>query len=315
MPQLRALEYGVPTDKAGITVRLGIEKGFFADEGLDLSMRTVFGGPPLAAAYDRGELHVGEIGSPPAITAMSRGARFKIVGGAMRRKAHLYLGVRSDIPDFRALRGKRLGLLSRGSCDEWFGRAIFLREGLDPDADIEWVPLGGDYAHIIPLMKQGAIDACVVSEPNVSTGECDGTLRVWAAAYEEPYLPEFQWIVLVARDDFIRSDGDTIRALLRGYERSARYAVEHIDEWAALYCRCWALEPDTARHAIARELPHVRVDCQIDMAGLRKVIELQQRLGAVTTPLAVESIVDLRFLPAALERSPLAAAGAGTTAL
>ena len=28
MAQLRALEYGVPTDKAGITVRLGIEKAF-----------------------------------------------------------------------------------------------------------------------------------------------------------------------------------------------------------------------------------------------------------------------------------------------
>lgn len=106
MAKLSALDYGVPTDKAGINVRLGIEKGFFADEGLDLCVRTVFGGPPLAAAYDRGDLHIGEIGSPPAVTAMSRGARFKIVGGAMRRKAHLYLGVRSEIQDFQELRGQ-----------------------------------------------------------------------------------------------------------------------------------------------------------------------------------------------------------------
>jgi NitT/TauT family transport system substrate-binding protein len=303
MAELRALEYGVPTDKAGIAVRLGIEQGFFADEGLDLTVRTVFGGPALAAAYDRGDLHIGEIGSPPAVTAMSSGARIKIIGGAMRRKAHLYLGVRSGIRDFWGLKGKRLGLLSRGSCDEWFGRAICLREGLDPDRDIEWVPLEHDYARIIPLMKEEAIDACVVSEPNLSVGECDGTLRVWAAAYDEPYLPEFQWIVLVAREEFITREGETIRALLRAYERSARYAVEHVEEWAALYSRWWGLEAETARHAIARELPHLRLNCEIDMAGLRKVIELQQFLGAVTAPLAVESIVDLRFLPAESERS------------
>ena len=42
------LEYGVPTDKCAVTVRMGIEKGFFRDEGIDLRVRVVYGGPPLA---------------------------------------------------------------------------------------------------------------------------------------------------------------------------------------------------------------------------------------------------------------------------
>jgi ABC-type nitrate/sulfonate/bicarbonate transport system substrate-binding protein len=54
------LEYGTPTDKNSLTVRLGIEKGFFQDEGIDLSVRVIFGGPPLAAAYDSNELQFGE---------------------------------------------------------------------------------------------------------------------------------------------------------------------------------------------------------------------------------------------------------------
>ncbi|MGH9418347.1 MAG: hypothetical protein ACRD3J_00115, partial [Thermoanaerobaculia bacterium] len=59
------LEYGVPTDKCALTVLLGIEKGFFREQGIDLSVRVVFGGPALAAAYDSGQLQFGEIGSPP----------------------------------------------------------------------------------------------------------------------------------------------------------------------------------------------------------------------------------------------------------
>ena len=68
---LRKIEYGRPTDKCAITVQLGSEKGLFEAEGLDLSMRTIFGGPQIAEAYDSGDLEIGEMGSPPAINAIA----------------------------------------------------------------------------------------------------------------------------------------------------------------------------------------------------------------------------------------------------
>ena len=46
------VEYGIPTDKEAIQLRLGIERGCFRDEGLDLSLKVVFGGPEIAARYD-----------------------------------------------------------------------------------------------------------------------------------------------------------------------------------------------------------------------------------------------------------------------
>ena len=67
------LDYGVPTDKEGLQIRLGVERGFFRDEGIDLNLRIIFGGPEIAAAYDSGELMVGELGSPPGTTAIARG--------------------------------------------------------------------------------------------------------------------------------------------------------------------------------------------------------------------------------------------------
>ena len=35
MPRL--LTYGLPTDRCGLQVRLGVEKGFFREEGIDLT--------------------------------------------------------------------------------------------------------------------------------------------------------------------------------------------------------------------------------------------------------------------------------------
>ena len=55
-----ALDYGIPTDKEGLQLRLGVERGFFRDEGIDLNVRIVFGGPEIAAAYDSGALKIGD---------------------------------------------------------------------------------------------------------------------------------------------------------------------------------------------------------------------------------------------------------------
>jgi len=43
-----ALEYGIPTDKEALQLRLGIARGFFREEGIDLALRIIFGGPEIA---------------------------------------------------------------------------------------------------------------------------------------------------------------------------------------------------------------------------------------------------------------------------
>src|SRR3972149_749958 len=85
-----ALEYGIPTDTAGLQLRLGIARGFFREEGIELSLRIIFGGPEIARAYDAGMLKIGELGTPPATTAIGRGAGFKIVASSVRRRALQY---------------------------------------------------------------------------------------------------------------------------------------------------------------------------------------------------------------------------------
>src|SRR5258708_20324922 len=77
MPRL--LTYGVPTDRCGLQLRLGVEKGFFCEEGIDLKLRVVFGGPEIAAELAAGRLLVGELGAPPGLAAMPNCTRVQIV--------------------------------------------------------------------------------------------------------------------------------------------------------------------------------------------------------------------------------------------
>ena len=94
-----SIEYGVPTDRCGLQLRLGIDKGFFRDEGIDLALRIVFGGPEIAKEFDSGRLKIGELGTPPGLTALAKGARFKIVGSSVRRGAVQYFVVHPRFGD------------------------------------------------------------------------------------------------------------------------------------------------------------------------------------------------------------------------
>jgi len=295
--ELRKVEYGVPTDKCAVTVRLGIKKGIFEAEGLDLSVKVVFGGPEIAAAYDSGELQIGEIGSPPGVNAIAAGKGFTIVGSGCRQRAHLFLGVRKGIHSFEELRGRRLGLLGIGSCADWIGRKMLMKEGLKPDKDVTFVPLLSEYPRVVEIMAEGRIDACLASEPNLSIGEERGILNVWAAGFDADYLPEYQWIVRVARTELIDRDPDLVATVLRCCRRSAHYAAEHVDEWVGFATRQYGTNERAARHAVERELPHFQLDCHVDMAGLQRSVNLQHELGGIDRAMKAEEFVDLRFQP------------------
>ena len=88
----KSLIYGVPTDRCGLQLRLGIEKGFFRDEGIELDLRVVLGGPEIAAELDAGRLLIGELGTPPGLTAMANGAKDKLTQGIVEVPADFHQG-------------------------------------------------------------------------------------------------------------------------------------------------------------------------------------------------------------------------------
>jgi NitT/TauT family transport system substrate-binding protein len=291
------LEYGIPTDKEGIQLRLGIEKGFFREQGLDLSLRVVYGGPEIAARYDSGELAVGELGSPPATTALARGARFCIIGSGVRRRALQYFVAAPGFEDWPALRGARVAALSVGSCSYWFARTVLQHHGLDPDSDVELIGLGPRYPRIVELFRSGELQAAVLSEPNLAIGEYHGAFRMMQALTHPDFCPKMQWTVTVANRDFAAREPEVLRALLRGCSRSYWHAAEHPRELAEFGARQFGIDAATMQRAIERERPDLHYDCRVDLPGLAEAIALQRRLGAITTPLDPDAITDMRYLP------------------
>jgi ABC-type nitrate/sulfonate/bicarbonate transport system substrate-binding protein len=290
-----SISYGVPTDRCGLQLRLGIEKGFFREQGIDLHLRVVFGGPEIAAELDAGRLKIGELGTPPGLTAIAEGARFKVVGSGVRRGAVLYFVARPQLSAWRDLAGSQLGVLSRGSCSDWYMRELLRHHGVDPEKDVTIVSLGPRYPEILTMLAQGALDGAIISEPHVTIGEEAGCFNVWLGLNRCDFAPRMQWTIVVASNDALVREPDLIGAVMRGCRRSYRYAADNRDEWADFGARYFRTSRDTMMKSIAREFDDLHFDCEIDMDGMEAAIALQQKLGSVAGPLRLTDILDPRF--------------------
>lgn len=289
------LSYGVPTNRSGINVRFGVAKGFFAQEGIDLDVRVIYGGPEIAAAYDSGALKIGELGTPPGITAISHGKRFKIVGSGLQRGVSLHFLAQFGLEGWEDLNGRTLGALTIGSCSYWYLRDLLAQHGLDPDKDVAIRGLGSDYARQLELLETGEIAALLTSEPNASLGESLGIARSWGDVFSLGDVPELQWVIQVANEDFLARDPDLVRQVVGISRRASQYLQVHRDEWIDFTASVFQTSRAVAVRAIERELPFVHFDGQLDVAGLDRAIKLQHRLGAIPDPLPVAAYVAAGF--------------------
>src|SRR5690348_12314148 len=289
------IEYGVPTDRCGLQIRMGIEKGFFREVGLDLSLRIVYGGPEIAAEFDMGRLKIGELGTPPGLTALAKGARFKIVGSSVRRGAVQYFVVHPRFSDWSDLRGTQLGALSRGSCSDYYMRTVLWHHAIDPEQDVTIVGLGSRYPQILKLLETGELDGAIISEPHVTIGEEAGFFNVWLGLNSLDFVPRMQWSIAVANCDVLDNEPDLVGAVLDGCRRSYHYAAENRDEWASFGAHHYGVTKKLMEKSIQRELGDLHFDCEVDIAGLEAAMTLQQKLGTLPAPIQLGDIVDERF--------------------
>jgi NitT/TauT family transport system substrate-binding protein len=302
----RRFTYGSVTNHSAILARFGVARGVFAGAGIDLTVKTVFGGPEMAAAVERGEVDVGEVGTPPGLTAIGAGRHIRIVGSALDRGLAIFLVARPEIAAWADFKGKTVAALSKGSCGYWYLRDILAAHHLDPDRDVAFRHLGAEYDRQLELLATGEIAAMLAGEPFVALGEAQGIVRSWGEPRQLADVPEIQWSIQIAGEDFIAREPDLLRDVLALVREVGRYVLDHPDEWREFYKGLFKVDDTIARRAIGHEWRFFHFDGQIDIPGLERALALQHRVGATPRLLTLDEVLDLRFQPAA--SAPLAVA-------
>lgn len=289
-PAAQKLRYAGYSGVTGLGVQLGIEKGFFAEEGLALEF--VETRDPIAGLAS-GDIDIADWNTTGAIIAAGKGVPITIVASLFRHAGPFYLIGAPDVASVAALKGKAVGAAAFGTGLEAYARTILAKEGVPLDS-VQFVANGVNAAALATL-ENGSVSATIIHEPFASLAEASGKGKVLAAGYD--YLPRFHTGVIVARKGFAAESGDTVRRFLRAYFRSNAYAKAHLDEYKALYAQRLKVDPKVVDAAVQRELPIWSNDPSVSLAEVQETQEIQRALGFQSEVYDAAKFIDLSFAP------------------
>ncbi|MFS8039171.1 ABC transporter substrate-binding protein [Xanthobacter sp. AM11] len=199
-------------------------KGFFKDEGLDVSINDFGGGAKSLQALVGGSVDVVTGAYEHTIRMQAKGQDIVSVI-ELGRFPGIVLVARKDRPitSVKDLKGAKIGVTAPGSSTNFFVSFLLAREGLKPE-DVAFVGVGGG-ASAVAQMKRGEIDAMSNLDPVITKLESDGDVVVLAdsrteAGNEKIFGGANPAAVLYMKRDFIERNPVTTQKLVNAFHRA-----------------------------------------------------------------------------------------------
>jgi NitT/TauT family transport system substrate-binding protein len=291
--------YGVSAN--GMPFGVALAKGYFKDEGINVTglISSAGGGTSLRNMLAGGGVPYGEVNPGVVVSAILAGADLRIVSDNVLTVAEFVWAVKPDSPikTIKDLKGKKIGYTNPRSTSQALAMMLLTTAGYKPD-DAELVKTGG-FGEGIAALDSGQIDIAPITEPLWS--KVKNKFRAVVVAND--VLPPLDNVVGVATVEMMEKKGDFIRAVIRARRKAVIFMKEHPDEAAEIVAKAYNLEPDVARSAVrnlttstTKGVPYWG-EGEIHLEGLKRMIDAQRSVGAITGDVDYSKIIDTRFLP------------------
>src|SRR5580693_6552598 len=235
--QIVVSNYGVAAN--GMPYAIAMEKGFFKDEGADVSgILSSVGGGTTVRNLMTGHLAYGEIDLAGTVAAIQQGANLKIISDNVLTVAEFVWAVKkeSEIKTIQDLKGKKIGYTNPRSTSQALDILLLEAAGLPPDA-AELVKTGG-FGEAVVALNLGLIDASAIADPVWSKNK--DQFRVLVSASD--VLPPLCNVIGVTTADAAAARGDFIRAILRGRRKAVEFMYSNPDDAAAIVATAYNLD-------------------------------------------------------------------------
>jgi NitT/TauT family transport system substrate-binding protein len=218
---------GIANASSDVGFFIADKKGYFKQEGLDVSFFPFDSGAKMVAPLGNGQLEVGA-GSPSAglYNAIARGIEIKIVadkGSTPTGYGYQPLLVRKDLVDsgrfktLKDLKGMKIAGSATGSASTSTLNEALKKAGLKYN-DVERVFLGFPQ-HVMALQNK-AVDAAMTTEPSATKAVQSGAaVRIMG---DDVIYPNHQLAVVLYSGTFIKTNPDAARRFMRAYLRAVR---------------------------------------------------------------------------------------------
>lgn len=293
--------HGASVDHHNIPVYVGLAKGIWKDEGLDLTPKVFEGGGPMVQAMVAGQLPIASGAISTVMNARAGGLKVKYIATVEGLPTGWEIvAIDPAIQSVKDLKSKKIGTGRAGAISHWWGLEVAKWQGWTPGRDVEVVGVGGASALQGALLGKQVDGILVwppgfpilkskVKEAHVVVAMNDVVKHFLGGDYESE-----GWF---ATEKYIEGSPDVITRTLRGYYRAVKYCQEHRDEAAQIAGKEWNLDPAIIRVTIDQNLPGMSLTGVPNEKGIEVVLKSLLEMGTVKTLPSVDDVLDRRFLP------------------
>jgi NitT/TauT family transport system substrate-binding protein len=257
---------------------LGMKRGFFREEGLEIEPQVAQSGNELITTLLSGDAEFAFLGYTPVIVARSRGLPATAVVNADNGAAteaeewQLILSSKgSSIREPADLAGKTVAVNALKGVAEVALKASLDEEGVDPNSiKLLEVP----FPEMPAVLEAGRVDAIWAPEPFLTSVLAEGGQVVLA-----PYISLGEFFpngTYATTDDYIEQNGDVVERFARAMNRSTEYAADHPEAARRIIPTFTEIPREVAQKI---RLPVWRTE--IDRAQLEDLIEYSRTYGVI----------------------------------
>jgi len=288
----------------GMPFGVALTKGYFQEEGANVTSIIASEGGGTSVRNAMSGVAYGEANPGAIAVAIQQGADLRIVSDNVLTIAEFAWLVKKDSPikTIADLRGKKIGYTNPRSTSQALDILMLKKAGLKPE-DAELVKTGG-FGPMVAALELGQIDVAPVTEPLWS--KVKDQFRVLITGSEA--LPPLDNVVGVSTAQAVAMRGDFIAAVIRARRRAIQFMREHPEEAGEIIAKPFNITPEVATSAIknlvnstTEGIPYWgEGDFHLD--GMKRIIEVQKSVGALTGDIDLSKVIDTRFLPDDLKK-------------
>ncbi|WP_243633271.1 ABC transporter substrate-binding protein [Paenibacillus xerothermodurans] len=218
-----ALDIGMLKLASSAPLFIGIEKGFFKEQNIDVKAKWFEAAQPIAVATAGNNVDVGATGITASLYNMvAAGQKLLIVADKGREQkgySSTALMVHKDSPiaSIEELKGKKVGITQTGSTYHYMVGRMLEKHGLTLK-DIQLVPLNS-IPGLMDSLKSKQVDAVMMNEPNLTAVLKEGYGKVVAQVGDEM---EYQTSGVFFSPK-MAADKEVAVRFLQAYAKSTRY--------------------------------------------------------------------------------------------
>jgi ABC-type nitrate/sulfonate/bicarbonate transport system substrate-binding protein len=274
---------------------VGMDKGFYAQEGLTLDIVLTGASVGATQALAGGSTDISNHSPDSAIVADEKGADIAVVGEEIARPIYSIMA-QPAINRVEELRGQKVAVSDLKSGATMLLLRTLLAHGLKTD-DVDLIPAGGTTQRYA-AMKAGAVAAAAMLQPDDFRAMDEGYRRV---AVSTEAVKDYSFSSVLVRRDWARAHADELVRFLRACGRATAWLYDPANRDAAIAVLMEHTKQDEKYTRLTYDLmvTQERVfpeRCGVQTNGIQAVIDLLGDVGELSAPLPPpEKYVDTSY--------------------